>query len=235
LPFSFAYVPSALLDEVISAMPDAGEKTATPTRSLFFAFGSILLASGLGMMTEKAGIQLGLGLFLSLLGALCFYASLLWDSAKRALSAEAQLAIGRFAQSRSTWLVMIFLIMQVIIFFRFIEEHRWPFSYPADPAVFAERDKLQKALSESNGALNREKELADKWRFTTILRQPGRSCRYRIEIKDYAAGSMANYWEGLFQVAGWTGDAREQPGLMQLGITIRASSGSGSSQCAGAL
>ena len=49
-------------------MSDAIEKTAAgATRSLLGALGFILLLLGLEMMTEKAGIQFGLGLFLSLL------------------------------------------------------------------------------------------------------------------------------------------------------------------------
>jgi hypothetical protein len=186
------------------------------------------------MMTEKAGIQLGLGLFLALLGSLCFYASFLWDSAQRALSTEAQLAIGSFAQNRNTWLSVMILVFQVIIFSRFIEERRWPFSYPADPAFFAEKAQLQKALNESNQALAHDRVSADKWRFTTILRQLGRSCKYRIEVKANAPG-MANYWMDLFQVVGWTGDAKEQSGPMQPGITIRAREEYVSSQCAGTL
>jgi hypothetical protein len=80
----------------------------------------------------------------------------------------------------------------------------------------------------------REKEFADKWRFTSSLRQLGRACRYRIELTAKAIGATA-FWEELFRVGGWTGDTEVRSGIVQPGITIRASGDTASSQCAGAL
>jgi hypothetical protein len=77
-------------------MSDAIEKTAAgATRGFFGSLGFILLMLGLKGMTGAAGIQFGVGLFLALIGGLCFYAAFFWETAKKVLSAEAQQAIGR--------------------------------------------------------------------------------------------------------------------------------------------
>lgn len=97
-------------------MSEAIEKTAAgATRGFFAALGFILLMLGLEGMTGAAGIQFGVGLFLTLLGALCFYAAFFWETAKKILSEPAQQALGRFAQSRVTWFGMIFLVLETLI------------------------------------------------------------------------------------------------------------------------
>ena len=213
-------------------MSDSVEKTAGgATRGLFGSFSFILVMLGLEMVTDKAGIQLGLGLFLIMLGALCAYTAFFWESAKKVLSNEAQLAIGGFAQSRTTWGFMIFLVLNVLIFSRFIEEHRWPFSYPADPATIAENAKLKNDRLNVNAAFFREKELADKWRFTSVIRQVG-ACQYQIQVSQRAFSTI-NFWQELFRAGGWNGVATPQSGLMQPGITLRI--GSDGSPCAAAL
>jgi hypothetical protein len=137
-------------------MSDPIEATAAgATRAFFGALAFIFLMLGLEGMTGIAGIPFGLGLFLALLGAFCFYAFVFWENAKRVLSTEAQAAIGRFAQSQVTWFGMLFLVFQTLILAPFIEQHRWPFSYPADAAVYAEKSKLQSDLDQAkdrNGA-----------------------------------------------------------------------------------
>jgi hypothetical protein len=121
----------------------AEDTAAGATRGLFGSLGFILLMVGLEGMTGAAAIQFGVGLFLALLGALCFYVAVFWKTAKKILSQEAKVTIGHFAQSKVTWAILMFLVFQVLIFSRFFEEHRWPFSYPVDPAVYKENDKFK--------------------------------------------------------------------------------------------
>jgi hypothetical protein len=184
------------------------------------ALAFIFLMLGIEGMVGAAGIPFGLGLFLALIGALCFFAAFFWETAKKALSVEAQAAIGRFAQSRITWFGMMFLVLQTLILSPFIEQRRWPFSYPADPAIYAEKTRLENAIAKANGAAVREKELADKWRFATILRQLGKECRYQSQYT-YKAQGVIDFWQALFRASGWIGDAGPPSGVMQPGITIR--------------
>jgi hypothetical protein len=143
---------------------DVIEKTAAgSTRGLFGALGFILLMLGLEGMTGAAGIQFGVGIFLALLGALCFYVAFFWETAKKALSAEAQKAIGSFAQSRVTWAAVMFLVFQALILSRFFEERRWPFSYAADPAIYKENTELK-------GIARDYQQDAMQWRFAFNLR-----------------------------------------------------------------
>jgi len=222
-------------------MSETVEKTAGgATRGLLGSFSFILVMLGLEMVTDKTGIQLGLGVFLIIVGALCAYAAFFWESAKRVLSDDAQAAIGHFAQSRVTWALMIFLVLNVLIFSRFIEEHRWPFSYPADPTIIANNAKLQADVMNANAAFTREKELADKWRFANALRQRGRACGYQFQMTSNAA-STAGFWQDLLRQGGWNEKASgialaPAPGSARPGITIRISGDTGTSaQCAGVL
>jgi hypothetical protein len=221
-------------------MSDAVEKTAAgATRGFFGALGFILLMLGLEGMTGAAEIRFGLGLFLTLLGALCCYAAFFWESAKRVLSLEAQATIGRFAQSRITWLAMIFLVIEALILSRFVEERRWPFSYPTDPTIFSENAKLKNDLSSANSAFTLEKVSADKWRFSSILRL-GMACGYQMQITSKAAHT-AGFWQELLQHGGWNEKAgaialAPAPGSIASGITIRINGNAGiSTQCAGVL
>lgn len=120
-------------------MSDAIDKTAAgATRGFFGSLAFILLMVGVEGMTGAAELPPGLGPVLIVVGGACAYAAFFWESAKKVLSAAAQAAIGSFAQSRITWFGMLFLVLSAIILSPFIEKHRWPFSYPADPAVIAE-------------------------------------------------------------------------------------------------
>jgi hypothetical protein len=68
-------------------MSEAIEKTAAgATRSFFGTLGFILLMVGVEGMTGVAGIPVGAGLFLALLGALCVYAAFFWETAKSIIS-----------------------------------------------------------------------------------------------------------------------------------------------------
>jgi hypothetical protein len=154
------------------------------------------------MALDKEGIRLGLGVFLALLGALCFYSAVFWETAKTALSSEAQEAIGNFAQSRND--------------------------------RFHGIGRLENTLNQAKVAVGREKELADKWRFVSILRSMGKECRFHADVSRTAAGT-APFWEELLHTGGWIGGVGGAQASLQLpaGITIRIPSDN--SQCAGTL
>lgn len=214
-------------------MSDVVEKTAAgATRGFFGALGFILLLLGLEGMTGAAGIQFGVGLFLALIGFLCFYAAFFWENAKKVLSVEAQQVIARFAQSRITWFGMLFLVLQTLILSRFVEEHRWPFSYPTDPAVLNENRRLQNDIATAKGETSQEKVLANNWRFASTLRHLDKVCSYRIQSNQKAASTI-NFWRDLLRAGEWVGDAFGESTATQPGITLRISGNN--SQCAGTL
>jgi hypothetical protein len=209
------------------------------TKGLFASVGVTLLLVGGDMIAEKEGLRVGLGLFLVLIGCGFFYAAAFWSSAKKVLSDDAQRAIGRFSESPITWTALIFLLFQIIIMSRFIEERRWPFSYPAGPEVAQENNDLKNQLNHKNADIAQEKELADKWRFATILRRRG-SCGYQLRITGHAA-STVGFWNELLQYGGWNERAggttlAPAPGAVSSGITLRIKGETGiSAQCAGIL
>jgi hypothetical protein len=209
-------------------MSDAVEKTAAgATRGFLGSLSFILLMLGLEMLTDKSGIQLGLGFFLVIFGALCAYAAFFWESAKRVLSTEAQVALGRFAQSRVTWFGMLFLVLQTIILSKFIEGHRWPFSYPIDAATIDELNTVRNNLNTRTGELAKEKELADKWRFASSLRTSSSgTCKFQIQFAANRPMSDEFMWSWyeVFTTGGWVGDRTLANGrLMPPGITLRVS------------
>lgn len=207
-------------------MSDAIEKTvAGATRGFFGALGFILLMLGLEGMTGAAGIQFGVGLFLALLGALCFYVAFFWETAKRVLSAEAQLGIGKFAQHHSTRLGLLLMVLLSLILSPFVERHRWPFSFPSDPQVYQDKSSLEQQLNDQKGKTSREKELADKWRFSKSLRDANAGeCHYQL-VGARGAQSTLSFWHELLRNGGWIGDGRGPINLdlIQPGITLRIS------------
>jgi len=188
------------------------------TKGFFAALGIMLLTVGGEMIAEKEGLRVGIGLFLVLIGAACFYAAFFWQTARNLLSQEAQIAIGRFARSRATWLVMFFLISQAIILSKFIEQRRWPFSYPADPVVYAENAQLRSD--------------ATKWRAAHNLRYGARAgngslltCQFSLAVGPSGRNSW-NIWSNLQSVldlAHWqsVGGTAQRPEIqLPHGITI---------------
>ena len=110
-------------------MSGAVEDTAAGATKTFLGFlGFILLMEGVILALEKVGLQLGVGLFVILLGALCLFSAVFWRTAKRILSAEAQRAIAHVARSRSTPPMLIGAFLIVLVLSPFVEHHRWPFS-----------------------------------------------------------------------------------------------------------
>ncbi len=219
-------------------MSDAIETTAAgATRVFFGSLAFILLMVGVEGM-RAAGIQFA-DIVLVLLGGLCFYAAVFWERAKRHLSTETQEAIGRFAQYRVTRFGMLFLVLQTVVFSPFIEQHRWPFSYPSDPAIIAENASLKIALAQRNTAFGPEKELADKWRFTTLLRRGVAGCGFQMQITSKAS-SAAGFWYELLQYGGWNEQTNSialapAPGSISSGITVRTTGSRTGEQCAKAL
>jgi hypothetical protein len=206
-------------------MSDSVDKTAAgATRGFFGSLSFILLMVGVEMLTDKSGVQLGLGVFLLILGVLCAYAAFFWESAKRVLSAEAQDAIGRFSQSRITWFGMLFLVVQTLVFSRFVEERRWPFSYPTDPQVYRDMDSAKQELNDQKRLTGQEKESADKWRFVKELKDASSSgiCHYQL-VTTANARSVREFWDELLQHGEWIGDgnAPSNSAVIQPGITLR--------------
>lgn len=217
---------------------DAIEKTAAgATRGLLGSYSFILVMLGLEMWTAQHGTQFGLGLFLLILGGLLAYAAFFWETAKRVLSVEAQTAIGKFAQGRATWAFVLFLVFQAFLFAPFVEQHRWPFSYPADPETLSENGKMKSQLNTANSQLSAEKSLADRWRFAKLLRDShSGTCAYRLSAAPKTQ-SAQSFWGELLSGGGWvlqpgyrvggmfgpTVDPNPQTSaaLIQPGITLR--------------
>ena len=166
------------------------------TKGLFGAIGFILIMVGLEMMVDKEGVRLGLAVFVLLLGAICFYVAVAWHKIKGILTEETQRSIGLFAQSRATKLTVFALALFSLILSPFVEQHRWPFSYPADPTV-AEANTQLKSLATAN------QNDAAKWRFSYFLRCSPRSsnnglvaCKFALTL---SSGQNAwNLW-GVLQ------------------------------------
>jgi hypothetical protein len=179
-------------------MSDAVEKTAAgATRGLFGILAFVLLMVGIEGMTGAVQLPSGLGFWLILLGAICVYAAFFWETAKKVLSIEAQVALGRFAQSRMTWFGMLFLVLATIILSPFIEQHRWPFSYPVDPSVGVENDNLKRSNADLVGQLGSANEIVQKWKFIHELRNyvGDQECHYYLNPTDrvrVAARSFGN-------------------------------------------
>jgi hypothetical protein len=214
-------------------MSDPIETTAAgATRTFFGALGFILLMVGVEGMTGQAPLTVFSAAVCVALGASCFYLAFFWERAKTHLSGEAQQAIGTFAQNRIVKFGMIFLVLLTLILSPFIEQRRWPFSYAADPSVFTERDRLRNEMDRMQSTLSQEKELADKWRFSSGLRQSGLNCRYLLmwSVKD---SPIAAFWRDLFIASGWLGDSQqEQAPTTPPGVTIRTKDNVRSTQCA---
>jgi len=154
-------------------MSDVANKTAArAVRGLFCVLGFILIVLGLGLeaATDKPGVQFALGLFLFVLGALCFCTAAFWERATRNLNVKTQLAIGDFARSRNTWLGLSLVILLALIFSPFIEQRRWPFSFPTDPAVYEQLDQTINERNELADKATIATQDAAKWRFSSNLR-----------------------------------------------------------------
>jgi hypothetical protein len=221
-------------------MSDPVETTAAgATRVLFGTIAFICLMVGIEGVTGIEKISVGLSALLIAAGAICAYAAFFWETAKKVLSQDAQNAIGQFSRHRATKAALLFAILLSIILSPYIEQRRWPFSYPNDPSIIADNESLKNTLSMRNSEIGQERELANKWRFASALRQ-GRACSYQIQITSKASLTLG-FWKELLQYGGWNENASavalaSAPGGKSTGITLRINGDTGpSAQCAGTL
>jgi|SRR5271166_4061493 len=213
-------------------MSDAIETTAAgATRVLFGTVAFICLMVGIEGMTGVEKISIGLSGLLIGAGAICAYAAFFWEKAKKVLSDEAQGAIARFSRSGTTKAALLLAVLVSISLSPFIEQHRWPFSYPADPKVEADNVALRNEVDKLNSAAGREKESADKWRFISELWSSSQTnagppeCEYQIKYPGRSANVVLTFWRSLLQGAGWKGMSfvQDDEAALQPGITIRSS------------
>jgi hypothetical protein len=112
------------------------------------------------------GVFASVGVMLLLVGgdmmAVFFYAAAFWRTARKVLSSEAQFSIARFAASYITWAFILFLLLQTLILSRFVEQHRWPFSYPVDPTIYAENSSLHQQVQDLNKQAGELSQMATK-------------------------------------------------------------------------
>jgi hypothetical protein len=212
-------------------MSDAAEKTAGgATRGLFGALGFILLMLGLEMITDKASIQFGLGVFLCLLSVFCFYIAYIWESWKKYLTLEAQQAIGNFARNPGTWRSIGVVVFLMLIFSPFIEQHRWPFSYPVDASILRENSDLKSKLSIVDGRFAAANEKAQKWQFIHEIRSRigDQQCKFSLYPTNRVR-ETAGFWLEQLRDTGWSGsvDSDAPNGTIPSGITIRTVDDSG--------
>jgi len=174
-------------------------------------------------MTGQSSVQIGASLLHVVAGVLCVYAAFFLESAKNVLSAGAQKGIGDFAQHKVVRFGMFALAVETLVLSPFIEQRRWPFSYPADPKVIEQNDALKNELDRLRSALTAEKEFADEWRVTHALRSHP-TCNYELHIGPKAA-SVTDFWDELFRSGGWTGERPRQfpaDDSMPIGVFMRA-------------
>ncbi len=161
-------------------------------------------------MSGAVTLPFAIGLILALVSLPFFYAAFFWESAKTWISQVGIQRLEKFSRHPITKFGMLFLVLQTLVLSPFIEQHRWPFSYPSDPAVLTENNDLKNQINQKNGAIGREKELADKWRFSSALRDSGLNCQYLLEWTPKAA-SVAQFWRELFIATGWPGASKQVP------------------------
>jgi hypothetical protein len=223
-----------------TTMSDAIEKTAAgATRTFFGALGFILIMVGVEGMTGQAPLTLFSAGISVLLGALCFYLAFFWERAKKHLSTETQQSIANFAQSRIVKFGMLFLVLATLVLSPFIEQRRWPFSYPADPSVIQQNNTLQSENSRLGSELSSARIDALKWRFSHNLRYGAKAqngalldCKFSLELSD--GRDAMNLWvlvQPMLELAHWLNLGGDQAREVQLpkGFTILVGADSGDS------
>jgi hypothetical protein len=214
---------------------DAIETTvAGATRVLFGTIAFICLMVGIEGMTGADKISVGLSVLLIIVGAICAYAAIFWGTAKKVLSQEAQGAIANFAGSAPTKAALLCAVLVAVILSPFVEQQRWPFSYPSDPKIYVDNDTLRNKINQQSGEIGTERELANRWRFSSGLRKGGLVCEYLLQwsAKD---NSVAEFWRELFTATGWPGGSAPASTPIQQGITIREKDTTASTECGEAI
>jgi hypothetical protein len=131
-------------------------------------------------------------------------------------------------------------VFQTLILSRFVEQHRWPFSYQADPRIYAENERLKQQDEQT-------KLDAAKYRFAYDLKIAGPkaangeriTCDFSLSL---SSGPMAwNAWGALaplLDMAGWQNVSNGASNRLDQpfnGITILSGDAAKSSGCAMAL
>jgi hypothetical protein len=203
--------------------------SAGATRVLFGTLGFILIMNGTEHMKSDS-FWSTVDWKLVAIGAFCIYAAFFWESVKKRLSADTQSDITKFAQHGATKAVLLLCALATIILSPFVEQHRWPFSYPTDPSILADNATLHDQVGVLNSTLAKEKEAADKWRFVSELWRSSQTnagppeCKYQIQYSGRAANVGLEFLRSLLQSAGWEAASFVQnDGGLQPGITIRSS------------
>jgi hypothetical protein len=217
----------------MSGSEDLKDDFPGATKGLLASIGLMLLFVGGDMIAEKEGLRIGIGAFILLLGAACFLSS--WFSkwvVAHVLKDDAQRALNNFSRSRIVWGGVVVLLFQILIFSRFVEERRWPFSYPADPAVLEENTKLKEQASSLNDQLNEANEMTKKYRFMHEIRYSLGETQCRFAINATSKGLAGPFVQLLLHQlwdAAWHGGI-DQPlsgEAIPRGITIRTIDDSG--------
>ncbi len=182
-------------------MSDAIETTAAgATRVLFGTVAFICLMVGIEGMTGVEKISVGLSALLIGAGAICAYAAFFWEKAKKVLSNDAQDAIAKFSQSGATKATLLLVVLISIFFSPFIEQHRWPSSYPTDASIIKERDDAISERTELANKLAEANPLASNWRFVSTLWLGSRTnagppeCKFQIIYSSRSANAVLQIW-----------------------------------------
>jgi hypothetical protein len=216
---------------------DAIETTvAGATRVLFGTIAFICLSVGIEGVTGAEKISVGLSVFLIAAGAICAYAAIFWGTAKKVLSQEAQDAIANFARSATTKAALLCAVLISIILSPFVEQRRWPFSYPADPQVEADNkalheqirqdaSKLDQTIASKNTELSVLTDAANRWNVAKRLRsarEPKPPCTYQM-LYTQKSGGAAQFFQELLLTGGWVESSNNavSQDLVPKGITLR--------------
>jgi hypothetical protein len=221
-------------------MSDAIEKTAGgATRVLFGTVAFICLMVGIEGMTGAEKISVGMSALLIAAGAICAYAAVFWETAKSILSDKAQAAIGNFARSSVTKAVLLLAALASIILSPFIEQQRWPFSYPVDPAIISENADLKNTVADMRSQRAGLNFLVNKWKFIHELRDSmgDAQCQYYLNPTPGSRPNAEVFWQEQLRDAGWRGSITgAQSGTMPPGITVRVPDENGPAyRCGGAV
>ncbi len=212
-------------------MSDAIQTTAAgATRVLFGTVAFICLMVGIEGMTGVEKISIGLSWLLIAAGAICAYAAFFWKQAKKVLSDEAQDAIAKFSRSGATKAALLLAVLVSIILSPFVEQHRWPFSYPIDASIIKERDDAVKEQTELANKLQEANPLANNWRFVSTLWLGSQTnagppeCKFQIIYASRSTNAVMQFWQPLLRSSGWAAESLIQSdNTLPPGITIRSS------------
>lgn len=112
----------------LSVSDEIKDTLAEATRGFFGAVGFILLLLGAEMMAERGDIRFGLGIVLTGLGVLCFYAAVIKKHAQKVLSNPQIAEVNLIATSPRWWLGILAVFCLILVLSPYIEQGGWPFA-----------------------------------------------------------------------------------------------------------